>query len=64
MSKNRNMFVELNKSVNSNVAFGDYSKVLVNDKDKILFHAKNNSHQFISNVFYVPNIKSNIFSLG
>ena len=40
MSGNRSIFVELNTSMNSNVAFGDDSKVLVNDKGKILFLQK------------------------
>ena len=64
MSRNRSMFVELNKFMNGNVTFGDDSKVLVKGKGNILFRAKDGSHQIISNVYYVPNMKSNIFSLG
>ena len=32
------------------------------EKDKILIYLKDNSHQFISDVYYAPDIKSNILS--
>ena len=64
VSGNRNMFVELNESVNDSAAFEDDSKVPVKDKGNNLFCAKDGSHQIISNVYYVPNMKSNIFSFG
>ena len=33
-------------------------------KGNVLIRLKNGEHQFISNVYYVPNMKSNILSLG
>ncbi|GAU35304.1 hypothetical protein TSUD_389290 [Trifolium subterraneum] len=42
----------------------DESKVAVKGKGNVLIRLKNGDHQFISNVYYVPNMKSNILSLG
>ncbi|KAM1179120.1 hypothetical protein ACFX1X_018618 [Malus domestica] len=64
MCGRRSMFVELNESVSGNVSFGDKSKIPVKGKGNILIPLTNGGHQLISNVYYVPNMKSNIFSLG
>ena len=58
------MFIKLNEFVNDSAAFGDDSKVPVKGRCNILFRAKDDSHQIILNVYYVPNMKSNILSLG
>ena len=64
MCGKRSMFVELDESVHGNVSFGDDSKIPVKGKGNILIHLKDERHQFISNVYYVPKMKNNILSLG
>ncbi|GJV20714.1 retrovirus-related pol polyprotein from transposon TNT 1-94 [Tanacetum coccineum] len=56
-------FVEMEQS-KGNVTFGDESKAPVKRKGKILIRAKDGSHQYISDVYNVPNLKSNILSVG
>ncbi|XP_050896826.1 uncharacterized protein LOC127103620 [Lathyrus oleraceus] len=64
MCGDRSMFVETNEATTGNVSFGDDSKIPVKGKVKILIRLKNGSHRFISNVYYVSNMKNNILSLG
>ncbi|PKU78070.1 Retrovirus-related Pol polyprotein from transposon TNT 1-94 [Dendrobium catenatum] len=64
MCGKRSMFVELDETVGGNVSFGDDSKIEVKGKGNILIRLKNGNHQFISNVYFVPNMRSNILSLG
>ncbi|KAA0050875.1 putative leucine-rich repeat receptor-like protein kinase [Cucumis melo var. makuwa] len=64
MCGSKSMFMELDKSVGGDIVFGDASKIPVQGKGKILINLKNGRHEFISNVYYVPNMKNNILSLG
>nr|GEU97809.1 retrovirus-related Pol polyprotein from transposon TNT 1-94 [Tanacetum cinerariifolium] len=63
MTGKEDLFVEMEQS-KGNVTFGDESKAPVKEKVKILIQAKDGSHQYISDVYNVPNLKSNILSVG
>ncbi|KAK2973657.1 hypothetical protein RJ640_017029 [Escallonia rubra] len=60
----KHVFIEMDESVTGNIIFGDMSKIPVKGKDKILIKLKNGSHQFISNVYYVLEMKANILSMS
>ena len=64
MTGKKNFFVELNEKVQGEISFGDNSKVPVRGRGDILIKRKDGDHAFISNVYYVPDMKSNILSLG
>ena len=53
-----------NELVSGNVSFGDDVKIPFKGKGNILIRLRDGRHQLISNVFYVPNMKNNILSLG
>ncbi|KAJ4788299.1 polyprotein [Rhynchospora pubera] len=60
----KHMFTEMQEVVDGHVSFGDASKVKVEGQGKVLIQLKNGSDTFITNVYYVPDMKSNILSLG
>nr|GEU97808.1 retrovirus-related Pol polyprotein from transposon TNT 1-94 [Tanacetum cinerariifolium] len=63
MTGEEDLFVEMEQS-KGDVTFGDESKAPVKGKVKVLIQAKDGSHQYISDVYNVPNLKSNILSVG
>ncbi|XP_075076895.1 uncharacterized protein LOC142163501 [Nicotiana tabacum] len=60
----KNLFVELKELNGGPITFGDSSRIQIKGKGTILIRLKDGSHQLISNVLYVPEMKSNILSLG
>ncbi|XP_022860419.1 uncharacterized protein LOC111380967 [Olea europaea var. sylvestris] len=64
MCVNKYLFIEHDEKVGGNITFGDFSKIPIRGKGKILVHMKDRNHKFISNVYYALDMKSNILSVG
>ena len=60
----KKLFVDMEEDVHSNVKFSDSSKVPMKRRGKIMFKSKNGEQEYISNVYYIPELKSNILSIG
>ncbi|XP_073109451.1 uncharacterized protein [Elaeis guineensis] len=63
-AKERSFFTGLNERHCCNITFGDLSQRSIEGKGKICFELKNGKQLCISDVYYVPNMKSNILSIG
>lgn len=64
MCGKKDLFVELIEGGRENVNLGDSSKLLVEGKGKIKIYQKDGKKEYISDVYYVPNMKSNILNIG
>ncbi|KAL4192860.1 hypothetical protein AMTRI_Chr06g196370 [Amborella trichopoda] len=64
MCGRKELIVELNELSHGHLTFGDLSKRPLKGQGKILIKMKNGGHQFISDVYYMPDMKNNIFNVG
>nr|ABW74585.1 pol polyprotein [Boechera divaricarpa] len=60
----RSYFAELNENIKGKVKFGDGSCVDIGGKGSILFQGKTGEQQLVIDIYYIPDLKSNILSLG
>ena len=56
--------MKFTEGVNGSVNLGDSSKLPVEGKGKIKIYQKDGKPEYIFNVYYFPNINSNILSIG
>ncbi|XP_031264133.1 uncharacterized protein LOC116122419 [Pistacia vera] len=64
MCGDKSAFSDLDETFCNSVTFGDNSKVSVMGKGSVRIHSKEKSNQIISNVFFVPDLKTNLLSVG
>jgi len=54
MCRDKGKFIELDELIRANVTFVDHLKVSTKQKCMILIQMKDDSHQFIGDVYYIP----------
>nr|GFB11584.1 zinc finger, CCHC-type [Tanacetum cinerariifolium] len=64
MTGTKSHFKDIDESVTGRVRFGDGLYVQIKGKGSILSGCKNNEQKIVSDIYYIPNLKSNILSLG
>jgi len=57
MRGEKDKFMKLDKAIRANITFTDHSKVAIKGKSTILIKLKDESHQFIGDVYYIPTVK-------
>ncbi|GJZ99828.1 zinc finger, CCHC-type containing protein [Tanacetum coccineum] len=60
----REHFKDLDEDVSGKVRFGDGSYIEMKGKDSIVIECDDKKQRIISQVYYIPDLKSNLLSLG
>ena len=64
MTGNRAAFSELDTGVVGTMKFGDNSGVDIQGRGTVVFQCKNGEHKALTDVYYIPKLRSNIVSIG
>jgi hypothetical protein len=64
MSGDLEKFETLDEGISGKVKFGDDSTIEIKGKGTILFQCKNGDQWTLTEVFYIPKLRSNLISLG
>ena len=64
MCGSKHMFIELDETPQGYVSFGVLSKVPAKGRGNILIKLNSGGHSYITDVYYVPDIKHNLLSVG
>lgn len=64
MTGAKEVFAELDETVGGTVKFGDGSVVDICGRGNMIFQCKNLEHKMLTEVYYIPQLRSNILSLG
>ena len=57
-------FSELDDDVTGTVKFGDGSRVAIQGCGTIIFRCQNGEHRVLIDVYYIPQLRSSIISIG
>ena len=57
-------FFELDDDVTSTMKFGDGSRVAIQGRDTIIFRCENEEHRMLTDVYYIPQLRSSIIGIG
>ena len=64
MCRKKELFMELVEGVHRSVSLEDSSKLSVEGKGKIKIYQKDDKPEYIFDVYYIPNMSSNILSIN
>ncbi|KAD5803413.1 hypothetical protein E3N88_14773 [Mikania micrantha] len=64
MSGNVSIFSSIDRSVGGTVKFGDGSTVVIEGRGSIILEGKQDEQKLLTDVYYIPHLRNNIFSLG
>jgi hypothetical protein len=63
MTGTRSMLTQLDEGVRGTVRFGDGSCVKIQGMGSVVMQDRNHGHKVLTDVYYIPELKSNIVSL-
>ena len=64
MMGSKEAFSELDDDVTGMVKFGDSSMVAIQGRGTIIFRCQNGEHHVLTDVYYIPQLRSSIISIG
>ncbi|XP_066323887.1 uncharacterized protein [Miscanthus floridulus] len=64
MTGSKEAFSELDGDVTGIVKFGDGSRMMIQGHDTIIFRCQNGEHRALTDVYYIPQLRSSIVSIG
>ena len=64
MTGSKAAFSELDDNVTGTVKFGDGSRVAIRGRGTIIFRCQNGEHRTLTDIYYIPQLRSSIISIG
>lgn len=64
MTGNRSYFKALDETITGKIRFGEDSRIDIKGKGSILFISQDGKKKVLADVYYIPDLRSNIISLG